>query len=677
MPYVPAEVLDGFSLGVGPLKEPGDLFVDDAGHIYLLDTGNNRLICLDSSMNVTRVISQFDNDGKPDGFNGPRGVFVTSQGDIYVADTGNGRVVILDSQGQFVRLIGEPVSDEEGIIPEDYRYKPIRLVVDVAKRVFVVVEGEYEGIVQFDEQGTFRRFFGAPRVVPRLADVIWSKLATREQRERMALFLPTEYSSVDLDDRGFIYATIATGDLARSQPIWRLNPGGENVLRALGFMVPRGDKPTTWEENQQGKPPSKFVDIVAREHGIYSGLDLNRGRVFTYDAEGHLLYEFGARGYQKGAVVKPTAIEELNGRLLILDAGTNSVTVYEPTEYAISIHLAMDYYYRGDYANSDLWWRNVLRLNANSDRAYTGVGLTYMMNGQFAEAMKYFKLGDNRLGYSRAYAYYRSDVVREHFSLVATVFVGLLVLLSILRRLGVFRTLRRKVGRVYRAFDLWCLRRGGWISGVWETTKETGRGLHYALHVIVHPFDGFWDLKYEKRGNAYSATVILLLACSSYVFLRQYMGFIFNTSDPAALNIYSEFASLLVPFFLWCIINWSLTTLLDGKGGVKDIYIASCYALTPLVLINFPITVLSNYLIMQESTFLVVFLVSGVIWTGALLFLGTMVTHHYDGIKTVYTSVLTGAGIIIVIFVGVFFFVLMDQVAMFFGDIIKELTLRM
>jgi len=265
LPYVPAEVLDGFSLGVGPLKEPGDLFVDDAGHIYLLDTGNNRLICLDSSMNVTRVISQFDNDGKPDGFNGPRGVFVTSQGDIYVADTGNGRVVILDSQGQFVRLIGEPVSDEEGIIPEDYRYKPIRLVVDVAKRVFVVVEGEYEGIVQFDEQGTFRGFFGAPRVVPRLADVIWSKLATREQRERMALFLPTEYSSVDLDDRGFIYATIATGDLARSQPIWPSIPEARmsserwaswsrgETNRQRGKRTSRESRPpnssTSWPEN--------------------------------------------------------------------------------------------------------------------------------------------------------------------------------------------------------------------------------------------------------------------------------------------------------------------------------------------------------------------------------------------------------------------------------------------
>ena len=92
-----------------------------------------------------------------------------------------------------------------------------------------------------------------------------------------------------------------------------------------------------------GTPPSKFIDIVARESGIYSALDLNRGRVFTYDSDGHLLYVFGARGYQAGAAVKPSAIEEINGNLLVLDAITNTVTVYKPTEYAAAIHRALGF----------------------------------------------------------------------------------------------------------------------------------------------------------------------------------------------------------------------------------------------------------------------------------------------------------------------------------------------
>jgi hypothetical protein len=678
IPYVPSRTVDGVSLGVGAFKNPGDLFVDDQLNIYILDTGNNRLVCLDSNWNVRRVITQFDNGGKVDKLNGPRGIYVTPAGHIYIADTSNARVVVLDSEGQLVKVIGPPVSDTEGIIPAGFRYKPIRLAVDRAERVFVVVEGQYEGIVEFDREGIFRGFFGSPRVTPSLADIIWTKIASDEQRERMALFVPTEYSSIDLDSRGFIYGTIAAGDIAKREPIRRLNPSGTSVLRPLGFVPPSGDKAVTYDELTLGKLPSRFVDIVARENEVYSGLDLEKGRVFTYDVDGHLLYVFGAAGDQLGAMTKPTAIDELNGDLLILDAATNRVVVYEPTEYAISIHAALDYYYRGDYENSDRLWRRVLQLNANFDRAYTGIGTTYLMNEQFREAMEYYRLGDDRKGYSDAFRFYRSDVVREHFPVVGSVLVFAVILIFILAKLGVFRAARRRLIKRFEAVDRWCIeQRGGRVRRAWLILKETVRGLNYALHVISHPYDGFWDLKYEKRGNGISATIILLLACSSYVFLRQYTGFIHNLWDPMKLSIYREFVSILVPFGLWCVINWSLTTLLDGKGSVKDIYIASCYAMTPLILFNFPIAIVSNFLTSEEGAFLYVFLAFGVIYTGVLLFLGTMITHHYDGLKTIYTSVLTAVGIIVAIFIGVFFFVLVDQVAMFVGDIVKELTLRM
>ena len=42
-------------------------------------------------------------------------------------------------------------------------------------------------------------------------------------------------------------------------------------------------------------------------------------------------------------------------------------------------------------------------------------------------------------------------------------------------------------------------------------------GLRYALHVIVHPFDGFWDLKHEKRGNLASALIILAATILAYM----------------------------------------------------------------------------------------------------------------------------------------------------------------
>ena len=43
---------------------------------------------------------------------------------------------------------------------------------------------------------------------------------------------------------------------------------------------------------------------------------------------------------------------------------------------------------------------------------------------------------------------------------------------------------------------------------------------------------------------------------------------------------------------------------MDGKGTLKEIYIASAYALTPIVLINVPMTIVSNYLTLNEDSFL-------------------------------------------------------------------------
>ena len=38
-----------------------------------------------------------------------------------------------------------------------------------------------------------------------------------------------------------------------------------------------------------------------------------------------------------------------------------------------------------------------------------------------------------------------------------------------------------------------------------------GQSLKYALYVITHPFDGFWDLIHEKKGSIAAANTFLAL----------------------------------------------------------------------------------------------------------------------------------------------------------------------
>src|SRR5690606_25199125 len=61
--YLPSTVIRGWDLGVGPLRNPNDLHVSDAGNIYIADTGNNRVIVLDPEWNLIRVVDSFERDG--------------------------------------------------------------------------------------------------------------------------------------------------------------------------------------------------------------------------------------------------------------------------------------------------------------------------------------------------------------------------------------------------------------------------------------------------------------------------------------------------------------------------------------------------------------------------------------------------------------------------------------
>ena len=136
---------------------------------------------------------------------------------------------------------------------------------------FVLAANVYDGIMEFDSEGVFRGFIGAPRVTPSVADVLWSRLATREQRERLALFLPANYRTLDIDDKGF-HATernIIKGLVERHQC------SVEQGFFRPGDCIPRY--------------PVNFVTYWGPR--MYSVRP--QWKVFTYDRRGNLLYVFG------------------------------------------------------------------------------------------------------------------------------------------------------------------------------------------------------------------------------------------------------------------------------------------------------------------------------------------------------------------------------------------------
>jgi len=203
------------------------------------------------------------------------------------------------------------------------------------------------------------------------------------------------------------------------------------------------------------------------------------------------------------------------------------------------------------------------------------------------------------------------------------------------------------------------------------------QSLRYSLYLIFHPFDGFWDLKHEKKGNLKTALLIVAMVSVTYILRRQLTGFILNEVKLRELNIIVEILSVALPFFLWCVANWCLTTLMDGEGSFSDIVITSAFALVPLVLINVPLIVFSNVITLEEAAFYRFFDILAIVWSGVLLILGTSVVHQYSLTKTFLTCICILIGMGLIIFIALLFFSLLQQVFSFFYTIYKEVALRL
>lgn len=424
--YVPDRVVSGADLGVGDFVEPSDIVVDDNGLIYIVDSGNNRIIRVSAEWQVQDIISGFDNGGKQDAFSNPTGMFVDGDGLMYIADTNNGRVVVLEADGSLNRMIEQPKSD---LFAADFKFMPLKVTADKAKRVFVVAQGVFEGIMQFDPNGVFIGFVGTNKVQRDYTEYFWRLFSTDAQRAQMALFIPTEFSNLDIDHKGFVYATNI--DPGSQEPIKRLNPSGEDVLKRFGYFQVKGDI-----MYRVSVGPSKMIDIKVQESGMYSALDSNQGRIFTYNDEGDLLYVYGGKSNQAGTFKTPVAIESTKGAHLVLDRGRSNIVVFKPTKFGLKVNEAVTLHYNGEDKLAVPVWEEVLLLNSNYDIAYIGIGKSLLMEKRNKEAIGYFKLGMDRDGYSVAYKRYRREFMKEHFG---TFLSALLVLALIWAAFKAFR----------------------------------------------------------------------------------------------------------------------------------------------------------------------------------------------------------------------------------------------
>ena len=672
--YTPDHIIDSDSLNLLNIPEQGkgvaldsprDIVVDDYGNLYIADANNDRVIVCNRFDQYKFMITEFvNNQGVPDSLDNPNGLFIRGE-TLYVADTDNNRIVVFDLEGNYKTTIEEPKSD---VFPDNSIYKPVALAVDQAGRMYIVSSTTYMGVISINPDGEFQGFIGAEEVTLSPWVLLWRNFQTKEQRESMEQYVSTEYNNIDIDEDGFIYVTTnaidpieqqdaITSKVSKNAPVKKLNTAGTDILKRNGFFGPGGEVKVLNEAasgtNSKGGA-SSIVDVALGPEGTWSIIDDKRQKIYTYDEEGILLFIFGDSGMQTGNLTAIKAIEYRGTDILVLDKTACNVTVYRRTEYGDLLISALKHNRDRQYDVAKDDWQSIVQRNSNYDQAYIGIGKALFRSGDYEGAMSYYQLAHDTDNYSEAFSMWRQDWVKK-YALVVVAVIAVVIAAYVL-----FFRYANKLN----------------VKGQTKTGKYTfWEEIMYGFWIIFHPFDGFWDLKHERRGSLRGAFFWIGVTILSFTYMAIGSAYLVNPYNEYT-SIVVTTLSVTVPFLLWCAANWMLTTLFDGEGSFKDIFIATAYALVPMNLFIIPVTLVSHCLIQGELAISTLLLTISYIWTGFLIFFGSMTTHDYTFGKNLIISVCTIVGMAFIMFVAILFSGLASNIIGFVTSIVVELSYR-
>ena len=594
----------------------------------------------------------------------PEGLFVTNDR-IWVCDTGASRIVVFDRNGNFIKIIEAP---ESNLFGDNSLYKPVAIAVDQYNRLFVVSSTTYQGIIVMTEKGEFTGFIGAQAVTISAWEILWRRFRTEEQKDQEQQYVSTEFNNITIDDDGFIYvttSTIAEGSVlsaitgkstdGKYMPVKMLNTNGDEIMKRNGFWPPAGEVDFATGSTDEIKGVSTVTDVAIGEEGTWSIIDSKRQRIYTYDSNGNLLFAFGDIGTMLGNLTSIEAITYQGTNMLVLDKTSCAITVFKRTEYGNILVEAIAAENDQNFTLAINKWTEVLKRNSNFDAAYVGIGQAMYRNGEYKESLQYFEAAYDTENWSKSFQEIRRQAMSDYFLLLI---VGIIAVVVAVVYFNKFVTKVNKKATT---------------SG---RKKTFGEELAYGFHVIVHPFDGFWDLKHEKRGSLRASIVFIAVTIAAFYYQAIGQGYLLNPEGNYS-SLMVQAIGVLVPLLLFVLSNWCLTTLFEGEGSFKDIFIACLYSLLPIPMLIIPATILSNVCTNSEKDIVGFISTLAFVWLGILIFFGTQVTHDYTMGKNVITILGTAVGMVFIMFIALLFSTLVGKMISLVTNIITEIQYRM
>lgn len=391
----------------GFLNHAEDLFVDAEDNLYVVDSGNNRVLKLSPEGEVLNEYTE----GFGTEFKNPKGVYVHGDGTIWIADTNNYRVVRINQDGSDVEAFYKPESE---LLEESFTFAPEKIYVSNTGYMYVL---KGSNLMKLDSQNAFRGYVGSATVPFSLSRLLIRMFGSQSQIERTVKQEPSAYSNFMIASDGMIYGLLSN---ETSGQIRRLNSVGTNTYPDLVYGISVMSGSNTNIKNS-------FSDITVMDNGIVTLGDRNTGLIYQYTQDGDLLAVFGGTGDKQGVYQNLVSIvHDSEGKIYALDYTAGNITVLAPTRFIELIHKAVSLYNDGNYAEAKLYWEQVLEIDSNYAMAHSGYGKVLFKEGKYKEAMEQYTLGGDKEGYSDAFAEYRHNLFRQYFGWICLVIVLLL-----------------------------------------------------------------------------------------------------------------------------------------------------------------------------------------------------------------------------------------------------------
>lgn len=442
------------------LNGPKDMFYENTKQeFWIADTKNSRIIRLDKDLELIGCYTGVY--GAPSGtynFNEPQGVFVVASDDgklyMYVGDTQNSRVVQCEVTSETECECALEVTRPDSPIYTYNTFLPEKILVDIAGNIYAVCTSVNSGSAQFNNLGEFQGFYGANRV-ELTGEIIRRRIrrvfASDEQLKSMESAAPVEYKNFDIDEEGFIY-TVTEAANTTTDAVKKLNAAGYNIWNNdAGNEYTFADSgANTYDASTNTTYTTRLTDIDIDDYGFINILDYVTGRVFVYDEFCDLITIFGTSNTnsdQKGSFTGPNALECAFGNVYIIDGIKNDITVYSTTLYGEYLKQAVQLYDEGKYVEAKPLWQEVLNRNGTCTFAQMGLGKACLSEGEYKEAMEYFKDAYARKSYDKAFKYYREQWLQDNFLwlfIAVALLLILFVVLSVLKKKGIIKKRVRK-----------------------------------------------------------------------------------------------------------------------------------------------------------------------------------------------------------------------------------------